>query len=373
VIVDNTPPETQITTGPDGPLAGSEATFTFAGTDNLTAATGLTFAWRLDGAAFTEFTGSTAATLSGLAGGSHVFEVKSRDQAGNEDPTPARRSFTVTAGVQVTITEPADGTAVPSGALLVRGTVASGGTEVGVTVNGVVAAMQGSAFAAMVPVSAPSAPLTAVATTVSGGTASHTVTVPVSDAGESLVVLRAHPQVGGAPLTTTFSLLGGPVPARIEVDFDGDGSTDFDGAALEGQTFAYAAAGLYLPRVRVVDAQGAVLTAKTVVQVLDRATLDPLLQARWSALRDALARGDVPAAVSLFASASRDAYQDQLTALAGVGALSQIATDLGPIAPVKIHDKAAEYELRAVQQGAVYSYYVLFVIDTDGVWRLRVF
>jgi hypothetical protein len=26
-----------------------------------------------------------------------------------------------------------------------------------------------------------------------------------------------------------------------------------------------------------------------------------------------------------------------------------------------------------VQQGTSYSFYVLFVVDTDGVWRLRVF
>jgi len=82
---------------------------------------------------------------------------------------------------------------------------------------------------------------------------------------------------------------------------------------------------------------------------------------------------DVAGVVALFAGASRDAYQDQLTALAGAGALAQIAADLGPIRPVRVHERAAEYELRAVQQGTSYSFYVLFVVDTDGVWRLRVF
>ena len=373
VIVDNTPPDTQITGGPVETVGAPSATFTFAGTDNLTAAAGLAFAWRLDGGGFTSFAAVTSATLPGLGAGSHAFEVKARDLAGNEDPSPARRTFTVGGGVQVAITEPTGGATVPSGLRLVRGTVAPGGIDAGVTVNGVVAARQGGSFAAMVPVTAPSVTLTAVATTESGGTATHAVTVAVADLGENALALRAHPGTGGVPLTTSFSLIGGPVPARIELDFDGDGQTDFDGPTLDGQTFTYTAPGLFYPRVRVVDDQGAASTATGLVQVLDPAALETQLQARWSGLRDALSRADVPAAVALFAGASRDAYRDQLTALAGVGALPQVAAALGAITPVKVLDRAAEYELKAVQRGTLYSFHVLFVIDTDGVWRLRVF
>ena len=374
VIVDNTPPETQITGGPEGTFTGPAATFTFVGSDNLTPASSLEFAWRMDGGAFSPFSATASATISGLTPGSHTFEVKSRDLAGNEDPQPARRTFSVTTGnVVVAITEPGPGATVPSGVALVRGTVANGGAGAGVAVNGVVASVQGGVFAATIPVSAPSITLTAVATTETGSSATDSVTVSVTDVGESAVSLRASPRMGGTPLVTSFSLVGGPVPTRVELDVDGDGSIDFSGPTLEGQTFTYPTAGLYFPVVRVIDSQGAVSTARAVVQVLDRADLETLLQPKWTALRDALGRGDVPGALALFAGASRDAYQEQLTALAGAGALPQVAADLGPITAVRVLDRAAEYELRAVQQGVAYSFHVLFVVDTDGVWRLRVF
>jgi hypothetical protein len=372
VIVDNTAPDTQIVGGPADTIPESSATFTFTGVDNLSPASGLLFAWRLDEAAFSPFSATPSVTLTSLGPGLHAFEVKAADQAGNEDPSPARRTFTVGGDVAITITEPTAGASVPSGPLLVRGTVAGGGAEIGVSVNGIAAARQGSAFAALVAVTGPSVTLTAVATTDAGRTASHAVTASVSEPGGSALEIRATPATGGAPLTTSFSLQGGLVPARVELDFDGDGRMDFDGPTLEGQRFTYPAPGLFFPRVRVVDAQGAVFTATTLVDVLDPAALDLLLQARWTALREALGRADVPAAVSQFAEASQDAYRDQLTALAGAGALPQIAADLGAITPVRVLDRAAEYELRAVQRGTAYSFHVLFVLDTDGIWRLRV-
>jgi hypothetical protein len=95
VIVDNTPPDTEVTGGPTGFTTSTAATFTFTGSDLLTASPDLVFAWRLDGAAFSDFSPGPTATASGLTDGAHTFEVKARDRVGNEDPTPAARGVVV--------------------------------------------------------------------------------------------------------------------------------------------------------------------------------------------------------------------------------------------------------------------------------------
>ncbi len=110
VVVDNTAPDTVITSGPTGEIGVTNATFTFTGSDNLTPVAQLVFAWRLDGGAWSAFASATTVNLTGLSEATHTFEVKARDLAGNEDPTPAAQTFTVRLGPSVSDITPASGT-----------------------------------------------------------------------------------------------------------------------------------------------------------------------------------------------------------------------------------------------------------------------
>jgi hypothetical protein len=85
---DTTPPDTTIAL-PSGPASDSTPTFDFASTES-----GSTFECRVDSAAFTAC--SSPHTTAALADGPHTFEVRAIDAAGNVDPTPASRAFTVT-------------------------------------------------------------------------------------------------------------------------------------------------------------------------------------------------------------------------------------------------------------------------------------
>jgi hypothetical protein len=87
VIVDTTPPETTIASGPSGTVNSQSASFALAASEPAT------FACSLDGAPAAPC--ATPASYSGLGGGVHTFTVVATDIAGNVDPTPATATWTV--------------------------------------------------------------------------------------------------------------------------------------------------------------------------------------------------------------------------------------------------------------------------------------
>ncbi|MBN2071739.1 MAG: FG-GAP repeat protein [Candidatus Krumholzibacteriota bacterium] len=94
---DVAPPETQITAGPSegSTISTSNVTFEWTGSDDHTATGDLEYSYQLDGEGYSAFSGGTSRQYVGLSNGSHLFEVKARDEVLNEDQTPAARSFTV--------------------------------------------------------------------------------------------------------------------------------------------------------------------------------------------------------------------------------------------------------------------------------------
>ena len=92
---DVVPPETTITGGPaEGSKTKPNPSFTFDSSEP-----GSAFQCSLDGAAFADC--SSPASYADLSKGAHGFAVRAFDPAGNPDPTPASRSFTVKGGKQL--------------------------------------------------------------------------------------------------------------------------------------------------------------------------------------------------------------------------------------------------------------------------------
>ncbi|MCA1683541.1 MAG: calcium-binding protein, partial [Actinobacteria bacterium] len=93
VTVDTVAPDTSITSGPANGSTINDPTprFDFQSNDP-----GASFKCRVDSDPFTSCT--SPKTTARLTDGAHTFEVKAIDAAGNEDATPASRSFTVATG-----------------------------------------------------------------------------------------------------------------------------------------------------------------------------------------------------------------------------------------------------------------------------------
>ncbi|HLL52304.1 MAG TPA: endonuclease/exonuclease/phosphatase family protein [Myxococcaceae bacterium] len=95
--VDLTPPDTSLTLGPVGVVTTTSATFEFIGSE-----TG-GFECSLDGSVFTSCV--SPKSYSGMTEGPHTFTVRAVDAAGNVDPSPSSRTWTVdTAPPDTTVT-----------------------------------------------------------------------------------------------------------------------------------------------------------------------------------------------------------------------------------------------------------------------------
>ena len=104
---DTISPETVITGGPTGTINTGSASFTYTGSDNFTPAANLGFATYLQGydSGWSSFGSVAAKSYNNLPDGFYTFHVKSRDEAGNEDLSPAARSFNVQNNYQISCSD----------------------------------------------------------------------------------------------------------------------------------------------------------------------------------------------------------------------------------------------------------------------------
>ncbi len=86
--VDTTSPDTFITLGPSGATSTADAAFRFASSEP-----GSTFQCSLDAGSWAAC--SSPRNYSSLTTGSHTFDVRAFDRAGNVDPSPVTRTWTV--------------------------------------------------------------------------------------------------------------------------------------------------------------------------------------------------------------------------------------------------------------------------------------
>jgi subtilisin-like proprotein convertase family protein len=123
---DFVPPETTIVSGPAGAVASGDAVFTFGSSEP-----GSDFSCSLNGAGSVPC--SSSYSVSGLGDGNHTLSVTAIDPAGNPDPSPASRSWTVDVTAPApTVTAPADGQRVLDTTPTLRGTAGISAGDAGI-------------------------------------------------------------------------------------------------------------------------------------------------------------------------------------------------------------------------------------------------
>jgi hypothetical protein len=285
----------------------------------------------------------------------------------------------VCGSIAIGIDSPAESSTVSTRRISVRGT-AIGPRDIGITVNGIAAQIDLTRagtqadpllWYATVQAAPGNVQLVATASTATGATATAARSVTFTPAAET-ILLTAAPESGAVPLKTGFDLattVTGTI-VRYEADLDGDGVFEISRTAPpEALTFTYQTPGTRTATARVMTADGRVFTSSTAVVAQPFTVVDALLQQTWSHFVDALAAGDVDAAVAQIAGThAQSKYRKPLTAIRA--RLPQFAAALADIRPVWITGRAAHYLLVRPENGTPFGYHVYFVRGDDGVWRV---
>ena len=94
---DITPPDTNILSGPFGTIDYKNVEFVYEGNDDISPFSNLEYSYILDGFDYdwSSWNKLNIKNYNNLDEGSYIFKVRSRDESGNIDPSPAERSFNI--------------------------------------------------------------------------------------------------------------------------------------------------------------------------------------------------------------------------------------------------------------------------------------
>jgi hypothetical protein len=163
--------------------------------------------------------------------------------------------------------------------------------------------------------------------------------------------------------------------AASQLYYDGPGEVTFLDQSIDAARVEIAASGVYTFSVDVTDQEGNTYTDSVCAEVVDEEALDALLQAKWAGMKAALMAGDFNNAVTFFVSERQNAYNQVFNDLSDN--IGDIITATGALEALEVSDGHARYTISypitvdgiATTAGT----YVIFVQDTDGLWKIRFF
>jgi len=221
-------------------------------------------------------------------------------------------SITVTViPINISINSPLDGDTITRPDIMVKGTAANPlGSEVGITVNGIVAMVEGDQFAANhVPLEEGENTITATAVDWEGNIAIASITVYAETEGE-YIRITADTESGTSPLETTLRIEGSFTFTDPYLTYTGPGVVEFlEGPEENEYTVSMTTEGIYYFTAEVTDAESNLYTDTIAIVVLNQVELDALLKAKWEGMKTALVNGDIEDALTYYHGVQRDKYE----------------------------------------------------------------
>lgn len=298
-----------------------------------------------------------------LVSGANRFSLTARDAAGNTRMASLVIYFNP---FEVSIETPTPGAVVDAGTAIVSGAF-TGPSHAGVVVNGQAAHVLGQRFLAVVDLAPGTQTIQVVATWLPAGRASAEVTVAVRPTETANVTVQALPRGGVAPLPVTFSADGGGAIEYMQIDIDGDGGAE---AVSFGEPIPYtfSAPGLYAVRAVVGLSSGERLAQMLPIIVADGAETDARFRALWGGFNEALVRGDLPGALARLDQGAQERYEPVLRVL--LPEMSRIVGSYSAPQRVSYGEDTAEYAVVRERDGEPHIYFIYFIRDFDGIWRI---
>jgi hypothetical protein len=321
----------------------------------------------------TTMTTSHSVTLTGLAPSrTYHFRVTSKN-AYDLSATSNDIAFTTGNLLAIAITSPTDGANISRPDMTVKGTIMnSAGNETGVTVNGIVATVTGSEFIANhVPLQEGANTITVNAIDTAGGTATSSITVTAATSGR-YITLTPTMLSGTSPLEVLLKIDGSFTITNSDLSSSGPGPVEYlPGTAVDEYKVRMTAEGIYSFTAEVTDDQNNTYMDTVEVVVQNKAAMDALLKAKWEGMKGAMIAADVHTAASYFITGKQEQYAGIFAALGG--SLSQIAQNMQTISMIYVLKDVAKFRIRRLETEGEITYYIYFVKDENGLWKIQQF
>lgn len=309
--------------------------------------------------------GSFAILVPGRS--SDAFTIVLTDLAGNASSSLYMHGSDVP--LQLSITSPAAESAVAGNMVNVTGTF-HGALNSGITVNGIPAVLINHEWAANnIPLTTGVNALTAIATTAGG--LAVTQTLEVTSVGTTLLILNAASASSGIapfPVTFQYQFLSETTPQDIRIDYTGNGNYVSVSDPTATLSYTYPTPGVYPVTLILTDSGNAEYQAHLLVVVQEPSQMDALFQSIWGDLTTALASSNKAAAMHVLDGTAQRNYGSAFDTL--IPHMQDIVNTFSPLLRSSISSSIGEYAIVRPSTGHQSLFFIYFLKDQDGIWRL---